>query len=443
MTKRIFRSMSLLAIIVLLAGTFVVMATLYGYATDIQQEEMSAQLRLASRGVEQSGASYLNDLDMGETRLTWIGENGTVLYDNMADAASMDNHRDREEFREALLDGYGESHRSSTTLAEKNIYLAQRLSDGTVLRIAATQDTIAQLSLGILLPVIMILIIALIISLLVAHRTSRKIVEPLNHLDLEHPLNNRVYEEITPLLSRIDGQRKQIDLQISEILEGEQMRREFSANVSHELKTPLHSIMGSAELLENGLVKEEDRSRFTGHIRKEAARLVSLIEDIIRLSQLDEGSELPMEPVDLYVLAEDAAEMLTVPAKEKNVTIQIHGESAEINGVPSLLREVIYNLCDNAVKYNVEGGRVDVTLTKDKESVLLTVADTGIGIPKEDQVRVFERFYRVDKAHSRNAGGTGLGLSIVKHAGKYHNAVISLESEINRGTTISVKFPVR
>jgi len=434
--------------------------------------------------------------------------------------------------------------RNSSTLTEQTYYEAQRLSDGTVLRISANQASAWALMMDLLWPIILIAVLAIGLSLILARRMARNIVEPMNKLDLEHPLSNNTYEELSPLLRRINKQHLQIDAQMRKLqrktdefiqitshmqeglvvldkethirsinsaamrifraeescvgssffqvnrsnslrqalndaldkghgsvmqeLEGriyrfdmssiqsdgnllgavilvvdvtetqnaEQMRREFSANVSHELKTPLQGIIGSAELLESGMVKTEDTPRFVGHIRKEAARLVNLIEDIIRLSQLDEGVQLPAEQVDMLQLAEDVKEILTPSAAEKNVKINVTGNGFAINGVRRMLQEIIYNLCDNAIKYNIPGGSVTIHAENNR----LVVSDTGIGIPAEHKDRIFERFYRVDKSHSKASGGTGLGLSIVKHAVAYHKAEIGLESTPGKGTTITVLF---
>lgn len=545
MTGKIFRSIVLAAAVALFASAAVIMGALYEYFGAVEKQELSSQLALASAAVEDMGAAYLEKLPAGDFRLTWIGADGGVKYDSRRDADSLENHAQREEVAEALETGTGESTRYSTTLLQKTIYLARRLSGGTVLRISVSRQTVGVLALGMVQPVLAVLLCALVLSGFVAKRLSRRIVEPLNTLDLDHPLENDVYDELTPLLKRISSQRREIDAQmqtlsrrteefaqvtgsmreglvlldakgcilgmnpaaaaifnaqtpcadadfltvershemsaaieraqsgghsemrmeragreyqfdISRIEAGgtvilafdvteqeyaERSRREFTANVSHELKTPLQGIIGSAELIENGMVKPADLPRFAGHIHAEAARLVTLIDDIIRLSQLDEGGALPTVEVDVYTQAAEAVKSLQSAAAVKDVTLTLTGESTRIPGVQRLTYEIIFNLCDNAIKYNREGGRVDVSVAREGAGAVVTVADTGIGIAPEHQQRIFERFYRVDKSHSKASGGTGLGLSIVKHAVQYLNGSIALKSEPGKGTTVSVSLP--
>ena len=549
MTKRIFRSILLVAGAVLLASIVLIMGVLYGYFGGVQERQMEDELTLAVAGVETDGADYLKAVDTDRFRLTWVAADGTVLYDTQADAAGLENHAGRTEIAQAMQSGSGSSTRYSSTLLEKTMYYAKRLDDGTVLRIAISRGTVGVLVLGILQPVIIVAVAALILSNLLAHRLSARIVDPLNNLDLEHPLDNDAYEELAPLLGRISRQHELIERQmeqlrretqeftqitnsmreglvlldhhgcvlsinpaalrlfgadgacvgkdfltvdrgveltgaieaalrdghseiraqrgtqlwqfdlsrtgeagaeagtvilafdITEQERAELSRREFTANVSHELKTPLQGIIGSAELIENGMVKPEDLPRFVGHIRKEAQRLVTLIGDIIRLSQLDEGVELPREPVDLRALAQEVARDLDGAATQKNVTVSGEGEPAVVQGVRRLLYETVYNLCDNAIQYNVDGGSVTLRTEKAGQEVRITVADTGIGIPQDAQARVFERFYRVDKSHSKASGGTGLGLSSVKHAVQYHNGKIALQSTPGHGTSITVTIP--
>mgnify|MGYP002672607460 FL=1 len=550
MTKRIFRATLLVGVAVLIASLTLVMGALYSYFGRVQESQLRDELSLAVVGVEQNGTDYLKQLESDQYRITWLGADGAVLYDTQADAESMENHAQRQEVQQALATGEGESSRYSDTLLQKTVYYAKRLPDGTVLRLSAIRVTTGVLVLNMLQPILLVLAAALILSGVLASRLARRITEPLNRLDLEHPLENDTYEELAPLLRRMEHQRRQIDRQMDELRcrseefeqitgsmseglvlldeagvilsinpaarrlldaaencvgqdlltvdrdvalsdalrqaaeqghsefrgqrngreyqfdvtriqsEGrtagtvllvfdvterafaERNRREFTANVSHELKTPLQGIIGSAELLENGLVKQEDVPRFIGHIRSEAQRLVTLIGDIIRLSQLDEGEPMPAEPVELLALAREAAESLQSAAADRNVTITVEGEPVELTGVRRLLYEIIFNLCDNAIKYNTDGGRVQVTVTKANETAAVTVRDTGIGIPPDQQDRVFERFYRVDKSHSKASGGTGLGLSIVKHAVQYHHGAIHLQSEVGKGTEIRVTFPV-
>ena len=550
MTKRIFRATLLVGVAVLIASLTLVMGALYSYFGRVQESQLRDELSLAAVGVEQNGTDYLKQLESDQYRITWLRADGAVLYDTQADAESMENHAQRQEVQQALATGEGESSRYSDTLLQKTVYYAKRLPDGTVLRLSAIRVTTGVLVLNMLQPILLVLAAALILSGVLASRLARRITEPLNRLDLEHPLENDTYEELAPLLRRMEHQRRQIDRQMDELRrrseefeqitgsmneglvlldeagvilsinpaarrlldaaencvgqdlltvdrdvalsdalrqaagqghsefrgqrngreyqfdvtriqsEGrtagtvllvfdvterafaERNRREFTANVSHELKTPLQGIIGSAELLENGLVKQEDVPRFIGHIRSEAQRLVTLIGDIIRLSQLDEGEPMPAEPVELLALAREAAESLQSAAAARNVTIAVEGEPVELTGVRRLLYEIVFNLCDNAIKYNTDGGRVQVTVTKENETAAVTVRDTGIGIPPDQQDRVFERFYRVDKSHSKASGGTGLGLSIVKHAVQYHHGAIHLQSEVGKGTEIRVTFPV-
>ena len=550
MNRKIFRSIMAVAGAVLLASLLVIMASLYGYFGGVQEDQLRDELSLAAVSVEDSGADYLRQVSSDRFRLTWIAGDGTVLYDTRADGESMENHGDRAEVKQALAQGEGESIRYSSTLLRQTVYCAKRLSDGTVLRISVSRATAGVLALGMFQPILLVLIVALILSALLARRLSRRIVEPLNSLDLEHPLDSDAYEELSPLLNRINRQNRQITEQVKQLRRrtdefeqitasmgeglvlldnggrvlslnpaarklfaadescvgqdfltvdrsremseairrameqghseirsrrgdktyqfditridsqgdvlgavilafditeresGERLRREFTANVSHELKTPLQGIIGSAELIENGMVKPEDMPRFVGHIRSEAQRMVALIGDIIRLSQLDEGEEMPREDVDLLEVARRAAEQLDTTAQARKIAVTVDGQPTAVNGVRQLLYEVIYNLCDNAIKYNVDGGSVRMTVSGDGANACVTVADTGIGIPLEQQARVFERFYRVDKSHSKASGGTGLGLSIVKHAVQYHGGSISLNSRPGEGTTVRVWLPV-
>lgn len=549
MTKRIFRAITLVAAIVLLASFIVTLGVLGEYFGGVQGQLLHDELGLAAAAVETDGTEYLERAKSANYRLTWIAADGAVIYDSQADASSMENHLGREEVDGALKTGAGESTRYSSTLLEKTTYYAKRLSDGTVLRISASRHTAVVLALGMLQPMLVVLAAAIILALLLAKRVSARIVDPLNELDLEHPLDNDAYEELSPLLGRINRQHTEIDRQLKELRrrtdeftqitgsmreglvlldehgyilsinaaakeifgaddgsagqdfltidrssamsgavqaamrdghaeirseragrdyrfdltriesggrsigtvilafdvteqeQAERMRREFTANVSHELKTPLQGIIGSAELIENGLVKPEDMPRFVGHIHGEASRLMDLISDIIRLSQLDEGEEMPRESVDLYAEAAEATENLRAAAGKKGVQLSLTGEGAEISGVRRLIYEIIYNLCDNAIKYNRPGGSVEVSVTQSGSEAAVTVADTGIGIAPEDQARVFERFYRADKSRSKESGGTGLGLSIVKHAVQYHHGSIELKSNPGEGTTIKVTFP--
>lgn len=549
MTKKIFQSILLVAGCVLLASLLIIMGFLYDYFGGVEENQLRDELSLAAAAVEDGGTDYLSRLTADRCRLTWIAADGSVLYDTKTNAESLENHASRAEVSQALATGTGESTRYSSTLMEKTMYYAQRLDDGTVLRISISRATVGMIAVGMIQPLLIVLIVALILSGLLARRLSRRIVDPLNSLDLEHPLDNDAYEELSPLLKRIHRQHVEIQMQLRELREktdeftqitgsmreglvlldehgsilsisaaaqalfgadaqcvgrdfltiersheisaaiqaaaadghsevraerasrvyqfdisritsdgkflgtvilafditeqefAERNRREFTANVSHELKTPLQGIIGSAELIENGMVKPDDLPRFVGHIHAEAARLVTLIDDIIRLSQLDEGDAMPTEPVDLLAVSQEAAENLHDAAAARNVTVSVTGQPAVLPGVRRLIYEIVYNLCDNAIKYNRDGGRVDVTVAADAGGSSITVADTGIGIAPEHQARVFERFYRVDKSHSKASGGTGLGLSIVKHAVQYHHGRIELESTPGTGTIIRVVFP--
>lgn len=551
MTSKIFKSILTAVIAVLLASLVIIIGVLYPYFGGVQEAQLQDELSLAAEATQQLGENYLKNLNSDRYRLTWVDADGTVIFDSHADTSVMENHADREEIQEAFRTGTGSSTRQSSTLVEQTIYEATRLNDGSVLRISVSRATALVLVLGLLQPISVVLVIAIALSAWLAHRMAKRVVEPLNKLDLDKPMENDAYEELAPLLRRINAQHKEIKYQmnalkrkqdefeqitgnmkealvlldntgrivsinpaakalfgasstcvgedfltidrkqnmrmaleeantqghadfrtkkngreyqfdlsridsdgnnhgmvilafdITEQVNAEKHRQEFTANVSHELKTPLQSIIGSAELMENGIVKEEDIPRFIGHIRKEASRLVFLIDDIIRLSELDEGTEMPHEDVSLKVLAEEVCETLSDAAKMKDVSLEVTGDDGVIHGVRRLLYEVVYNLCDNAIKYNNPGGKVEVAVADQQGAVKISVSDTGIGIAPEHQDKVFERFYRVDKSHSKQSGGTGLGLSIVKHAVQYHHGKITVESELNKGTTISVLFDTR
>ena len=550
MTKRIFRSICLVALAVLIACLVLILGFLYGYFNEVQHDQLKIQTDLAARGVSSQGLDYFEGLSTDDYRITLIGADGNVLFDSKSDSSSMENHLEREEVQEALETGYGESERFSSTLLEKSLYSAEKLPDGSVLRLSMIQNSVLTLILGMLQPVCVIIVIALILSLVLASRLSKKIVQPLNDLDLDDPLGNEGYDELSPLLLRLHSQQKQLkrqagelqrrqdeftaitdsmseglmllnpkctilsinraavslldtddfcigkniltvnrSLALQEILSSaiggkqsqkiidihdghyqasaspvmsgnavsgiallifdvterensEQMRREFTANVSHELRTPLHSISGYAELLKNGMVKSGDVKPVATKIYDEAQRMVRLVEDIINLSHLDEGAEdMIKEEVDLYDIVRSTIESLSPEAEAAGVTVSFSGQHVAVNGISQLLSGIVYNLCDNAIKYNRQGGSVSVSLSSDEKDAVLTVSDTGIGIPAEHQQRIFERFYRVDKSHSKEVGGTGLGLSIVKHAAKIHDAKIKLSSVPAQGTEITVIFP--
>lgn len=550
MTKKIFRSIVFVAVVTLAASLIFIFGVVYDYFSYVQQNQLKSEMMLAVKAVEEGGISYLQSLEKPACRLTWIDEDGRVIYDTQKSADTMDNHVEREEVQEALENGEGESLRHSSTLLEETTYYARRLSDNTVLRISVSTVTAPVLMIEMFLPILAVGVLAVILSFFLAKRLSARIVEPLNMLDLDRPLENNTYDELSPLLTHMEQQHKKIHSQrkslksrqdefyavienmneglvmlnqkgivlsmnpsaaaffhvkddskgksfitiershqiqkalekaaeeghseafvsregkeyqlnvsriesdkknsglvllvfdVTEKVFAERNRKEFTANVSHELKTPLQAIMGSAELLESGIVKEADIPRFVGHIRKEAARLLALIEDIIRLSQLDEQNQFAMEEVDLFTLIKNQEEVLAPVALTRQVTMRVEGASTKVYGVRKLYQEVIYNLMENAIKYNVEGGHILVSLKQEAGEIVLRVEDTGIGIPVEHQSRVFERFYRVDKSHSKLTGGTGLGLSIVKHAVQYLEGRIVLESTPGEGTCITVYFPV-
>lgn len=548
MTKKIFRSIFTVALVVLLASIGIATSFLYSYFNHSQVNQLKAELSLVADAVNEVGVEYFENLESSVFRFTVVEADGTVLYDTHANASEMENHAEREEIAEALREGTGSSARNSFTLTEKTFYEAILLEDGDVLRISVSQLTVGALILDMLPAIIAIILVAAVVAFILSHAMAKKVTDPLMMLDLEHPADNDTYEELTPILTKVHKQHKQIKSQMETLrrktdefeqsissmneglvlldehgmilsmntaaqkifavkkdvkgidfllvdrtskmskavwsaLEGnyseyteqrngneyqftinpiksddkilgavilmfditdrafaERNRREFTANVTHELKTPLQSIIGSAELLENGLVKPEDVGRFVGNIRKEATRLVSLINDIIRLSQLDENHEPATEDVDLGEIAREVMEVLTVSAAKKNVGLSIEGDACRICGVRRYVYEIIYNLCDNAIRYNKEGGKVAIKLGKEAGHAFVSVQDTGIGIAAEHQSRIFERFYRVDKSHSKETGGTGLGLSIVKHAVQYHNGKVTLESELGKGTTVKVVF---
>ena len=550
LTKKIFKSTMLVCALVLAVGLIAVMGILYNDFDGQMREELSKEALYLAYGVDQQGVDYLKNIKDKNARITYIDQDGTVLYDNKADAAEMENHSDRKEFQEAEKYGVGESSRYSDTLSEKTIYYAQRLKDGTVLRVSGTQDSVLALVENLVLPLVLVLFLMLILSGIMASVISKRIVKPVNELDLEHPEENQIYEELSPLLSKIHRQNREIqnqlelakqqqaefslitenmqeglividkytmilsanssawslfrvdkvsqgesvycldraedfrhaieqvlsgehaelilklngsDIQlianpvirgqktegavillvnVTEKLERENLRREFSANVSHELKTPLTSISGFAEIMQDGLVREEDIPQFAGRIYKESQRLLQLVEDVIQISQLDEEkTSYTWEPVDVYQVCKNAFESLKEKAQSMNVHLYICGDSMKMEAVRTLLEEAVYNVCDNAIKYNRNDGNVSIFLTQTAHEIQIVVKDTGVGIPREDQDRVFERFYRVDKSHSKEIGGTGLGLSIVKHAVGTLKGSVILRSEEGCGTEICMKFP--
>ena len=446
MRGKIFRSIWLALSSVLTLSFILITALLYSHFTNEQLDQLRSETRLVAQSLALEGTHYFDTLGAADFRITWITADGTIIYDNEADTSVMENHLEREEIRDALREGYGESSRYSSTLFERQLYTAQRLPDGTVLRLSITQATIWNLLLHFLLPMAGILVAALLTSLFLAFSLSRRIVEPLNTLDLDHPLKNAdhtAYTEILPLLRRLDDQHRQLASDREELEKTSQIRQEFTANASHELKTPLHVISGYAELLESGMVAtEEARRLFAGKIRAESQRMSKLVGDIIDLSRLDSGGiGMPRELTDLYRIALNAAEALQIEAESADVTVTVEGSPTILFGVPLVLYSIVYNLCSNAINYSNKGGQVLVTVRDLPGKAQLTVSDKGIGIPAEDLDRIFERFYRVDKSHSKEVGGTGLGLSIVKHAAEIHDAEIRVTSKLGKGSVFTVLFP--
>ena len=550
MTKKIFKSIMFVCALVLAVGLAAVMGILYSNFDGQMRKELSKEAAYLAYGVEQQGLDYLKNIKDKSARITYIDQDGTVLFDNKADVSEMKNHSDRTEFQKAEKYGAGESSRYSDTLSEKTIYYALRLKDGTVLRVSSTQDSVLALVENLIFPLCGLLCLMLILSGIMASAISKRIVKPINELDLEHPEENQIYEELSPLLSKIHRQNREIqnqlelakqqqqefslitenmqeglividkytmilsanssawnlfrmdkvrqgesvycldraedfrhaiehvlegeheelvlklngsDIQlianpvvrgqktegavillvdVTEKLERENLRREFSANVSHELKTPLTSISGFAEIIQGGFVKDEDIPKFAGRIYKESQRLLQLVEDVIQISQLDEEkTPYIWEPVDVYQVCKNAFDSLKEKAYKMNVHLYICGESMKMEAIRTLLEEAVYNVCDNAIKYNRNDGSVSIFLEQTAQEVQIVVKDTGIGIQREDQDRVFERFYRVDKSHSKEIGGTGLGLSIVKHAVSTLNGSVGLRSEVGSGTEVTLRFP--
>ena len=432
MTKRIFASIGTVAILVFLASLILILTVLHGYYFNVQKEQMKLQTSLVAEGVELSGVEYLKQLAPEEHRITWISADGKVIYDTA----------EREEIRDALRSGYGESSRMSSTMTQRLFYSAKKLNDGTVIRVSDARYSIWLLLFGILQPLLLVSVFAILISLLLAHRLSKRIVEPINQLDLDHPMETTEYPEIFPLQKRLAKQQEQIARDKEKLENASLIRRDFTANVSHELKTPIQTISGYAELIQNGMVEEEDLPRVADRIYSESRRMSQLVEDILELSHLESGLEAPArEAVDVYTVAQNAVESLAIQAEQKGVTLELTGEQTEIIGVPEQIYTIVYNLCDNAIRYNRPGGSVSVRVGSEDVNAVIEVADTGIGIPKEDYDRIFERFYQVDKSHSREVGGTGLGLSIVKHAVGTHGGSIRVESVENAGSTFTVTLP--
>ena len=548
MNSKIFRSNLLTSMLVLVITLVLIMGVLFDYFEAQLQRELVSEASYITNALEYEGVNYINDFKNADKRITLIDRDGTVIADTSADEKELDNHKDREEVKEAFKSGSGSSVRYSDTLMKKTIYYATLLKNGTVLRVSTTQDSVIIILLGLMYPIILVIVIVLLLTLYLSHRVSKSIINPLNNLDLDNPENNVTYEELTPLLKKVASQKRRIDeqlklaeqkqeefrlitenmnegflvidhntnlltynsaalklldidadqkgsvlavnrakgfrdvvhkvlqgehaenkinlddkhydlianpvysenkvigaviviLDVTETVNREMLRSEFTSNVSHELKTPLTSISGFAEMMMSGGVGEETVMDFSKTIYDEAQRLISLVGDIIKISELDEKTiEFEHEVVDLSEISKNVADRLKPAADKKNVTINVLGGTSKVTGVKKIIDEMITNLVDNAIKYNKDNGVVDVIVTSNEKAAEVIVRDTGIGIPQSEQSRVFERFYCVDKSHSKNIGGTGLGLSIVKHGAMYHNAQVSLESILDKGTSVKLKF---
>ena len=445
MSNKIFKGIWIVALSVFLASLVFIMGISYNYFTGLQKSQLRNETELAAQGVANAGMNYFDGLSTEGYRITWIGADGSVLYDNEADTSTMENHMERDEVKQALAEGYGESTRYSSTLSDKQLYAAKRLPDGSVVRLSIVQVAIWSLILGFVQPICIVILIALVLTFVLASRIAKKVVKPINEIDLNKPeqyYGQENYKEVEPLLQHIAAQRNQLKKDQEQIEKTALIRQEFTANVSHELKTPLHAISGYAELLENGMVKEEDIKPFAGRIRSESSRMTKLVEDIIELTKLDNGgAEMEWEDCNLLRIAENAVDSLDAAASALNISVSVDGTDAPIKGIPQTLYSIVYNLCDNAIKYNHAGGSVSVEIRPQKNDTVLTVKDTGVGIPEECQDRVFERFYRVDRSHSTEVGGTGHGLSIVKHAVMIHGGRIKINSEIGKGTEFVVTLP--
>ena len=437
MRKKIQRSMVMVLAVTLLLSYIILTLITYNRNLDTLEAEVRQEAKYIQAAINISGAEYLEEMDGVDwtTRVTQIDENGDVLYDTRRDSSTLENHSGRKEVREALAEGEGEDVRMSDTVGQEMYYYALLLDDGTVLRASKSMDGLVRTALGNLPVMAGLAAIMLILAYFMAKWQTRRLVKPIYDLDLEQPLENETYEELTPFLEAMDRQNKEKEAVSN-------MRKEFSANVSHELKTPLTSISGYAEIMKNGMVRPQDIPLFSERIYKEARRLITLVEDIIKLSKLDEESvELEKQDVDLYELTREIISRLSPQASQKSIRMEVTGEPVKYFGIRQILDEMIYNVCENAIKYNNEYGRVSVWVGNTLDGPKITVSDTGIGIPEEHHERIFERFYRVDKSHSKERGGTGLGLSIVKHGALLHGAKVSVESTPGRGTRIEMQFP--
>lgn len=437
MKKKIQRSMVLVLFVTLILFYGILAVILYDHNLSILEGEVRQEAKYVQAAINISGTDYLEQMDDvdRDTRLTQIAPDGEVLYDSRRDENSIENHKSRPEVQSALQSGTGEDVRMSDTVGREMYYYAVLLNDGSVLRVARTMDGLMRTAVNVF-PVMGVLALLMMgFAILLARWQTRRLIKPINELDLEHPLENDVYPELEPLLIAMDQQNKEKEAVSN-------MRKEFSANVSHELKTPLTSISGYAEIMKNGMVRPADIQLFSERIYKEARRLITLVEDIIKLSKLDEESvELEKQEVNLYELTREVVSRLAPQAAQKNIRMELTGEPVKYNGIRQILDEMIYNICENAIKYNNDNGRVSIWVGDTLEGAKISVSDTGIGIPKEHQERIFERFYRVDKSHSKERGGTGLGLSIVKHGAILHGAKVIVDSEPGKGTRMEIHFP--
>lgn len=436
MRRKVQRSMMLVITTTLLISYGIMSLVIYRQTVDVMEDEIRQESDYIIQAIEISGYQYLNQMDAvrKNTRVTWIDEDGEVLYDSGQDASELENHADRPEVRQAFQNGEGQYIRQSDTRGSEMFYYARQLSDGTVLRVSKTINNAFRSAVLIMPVMAAIALVMMVFAWLLSKWQVARLIEPINRLNLENPLENDVYEELTPLLESMDKQNKEKEAIAN-------MRKEFSANVSHELKTPLTSISGYAEIMMNGLVKPEDIKGFSERIYNEASRLIVLIEDIIRLSKLDEGRvDMEKEEVELYALTREICSRLSHQAEKREVHVEVSGEQVSVSGIRPVLSEMLYNICENAIKYNRPGGRVDVWVGNTLKGVKVIVTDTGIGIPEDQKERIFERFYRVDKSHSKETGGTGLGLSIVKHGAMLHHARIHVESELDKGTKMELTF---
>ncbi len=444
MKQKILNHGSFLVVLSVLLTFFAASFVMYHKFSVNVKQDVRNEAEYVKMGIQAMGEGYLTEAvgNLTDSRITLADDQGNVLFDSGKSPSELENHSDRPEVIQAMKEGYGEQVRFSSTFSTQTFYYALRLGDGKVLRVAKTIDSVFHTMMSGFTLLGILTMGILLMDFFLVQRQTVDLIEPINELDLENPLKNVCYEELRPLLVRVDQQNRQIAQQMEELRAAEAMRREFSANVSHELKTPLMSISGYAELMMNGLVSEEKVPEFSGRIYHEASRLSTLVSDIIQLSRLDEkSSELMFEPVELYDLAWSVAAHQKSAAEKKNITLSVKGEETWLVGVRQVLYEMFYNLADNGVRYTKEGGTVNITVSKKNGHPCYRVEDNGIGIPKNEQSRIFERFYRIDKSHSRESGGTGLGLSIVKHGAAVHHAKINLESEPSKGTMVEVVFP--